>query len=62
MPDPPSKRRGRPPVDPDATPTRVQVTLSAKMYDALFQRAQAKEITVPEAIRRSIEPGHFRYK
>lgn len=49
----PRKRRGRPPVDPDATPTRVLVTLSAKQYDDLFQRAQTKAISIPELMRRS---------
>lgn len=47
-------KRGRPPVDPDATPTRVNLTLSAHLYDSLFQRAQAKAISIPEFIRRTL--------
>lgn len=54
MADSPNKRRGRPPVDPDATPTRINLTLSAKQYDDLFQRAQAKAISIPEVIRRDL--------
>lgn len=47
-------KRGRPPVDADATPTRINLTLSAHLYDALFQRAQAKALSIPEVIRRTL--------
>ena len=56
------KRRGRPPVDPDATPTRVNLTLPATVYDRLFQHAQTKAISVPEVIRRQLPRLNFRDK
>jgi hypothetical protein len=51
---PPVKRRGRPPIDPAGTATRVHLTLPARTYDVLFRQARAAAVTVPEAIRRQL--------
>lgn len=59
---PPPTRRGRPSVDPDRRPARVQVTLAAKVYDALFHRAQTRAISIPEVIRRRLSPANSRHK
>jgi hypothetical protein len=57
------KRRGRPPIDPDAPATRVHLTLAAVSYDRLYRTAQDQAISVPEVIRRQLhQPVHLRSK
>jgi CxxC motif-containing protein (DUF1111 family) len=51
--DPPSKKRGRPPLDvTDATSVHVHLRLPSKQYDALCQRAKRDDLTLPELLRR----------
>jgi hypothetical protein len=57
------KRRGRPPIDPDKPVARVHLTLAAVAYDRLYRTAQDQAISVPEVIRRHLDPpGHFQPK
>jgi len=47
-----SKRPGRPPLDPQDTPSvRLTLTLSARRYDAVFRTAAAARQSVPEYLR-----------
>ena len=48
------KRRGRPPLDPDAPSVRVHVRFTTKHYDALCTRASARRETLSETIRRAL--------
>lgn len=57
------KRRGRPPIDPDAPAARVHLTLAAVAYDRLYRTAQDQAISVPEVIRRRLRrPAHSQPK
>ena len=47
-----TKRAGRPPLDPQDTPSvRLTLTLSARRYDAVFRTATAARQSVPEYLR-----------
>jgi hypothetical protein len=48
------KRTGRPPIDDDDDSVPVCLSLPARQYDAIFDRAQAAGVTVPEVIRRDL--------
>jgi hypothetical protein len=48
------KRPGRPPIDEDDDSVPVCVSLPARQYDALYDRAQREGVTVPEVIRREL--------
>jgi hypothetical protein len=52
--EPPRKRCGRKPLDPSDVSVSVNITMPAKMFAALRERARREQITVPEAIRRSM--------
>jgi hypothetical protein len=54
MPD--SRRRGRPALDATTTTPSVRVclTVTAKEFDAFYQRARQEQTSIPEAIRRSL--------
>ncbi len=45
------KRLGRPPLDADDDSVKVNVTIPAKAYDKLFERAQRARCSVPAVIR-----------
>lgn len=45
---------GRPPLDDDDDSVPVHVTLTARDYDAAYQRAQQAGVSVPEIIRRDM--------
>lgn len=57
---PTGRRRGRPRVEEDEPSVRVHLTVSARVYDALCQRAQAARVSVPEVVRRTL-PRDLRY-
>jgi hypothetical protein len=57
MPDEP-RRKGRPPLDLGGPSVPVHLTLAAREYDALYQRAARERVSVPEQIRREL--GHAR--
>jgi len=48
------KRTGRPPIDDDDDSVPVCLSLPARQYDAICDRAQAAGVTVPEVIRRDL--------
>lgn len=48
-------KRGRPPVDPDATPARVHLTVSTKMYDELFHVSARTGKSIPTVIRHAVQ-------
>jgi hypothetical protein len=50
------RRRGRPPVDPTDRSVLVTVTLPGRRYDALCRRALRLQTSLPEIIRRELEP------
>jgi hypothetical protein len=49
-----TKRRGRPPIDPNDVSVRLSVRLASKQYDAICARAGADRRTLPETIRRAL--------
>jgi hypothetical protein len=49
------KRTGRPPIDDDDDSVPVCVSLPARQYDAIYDRAQRDGVTVPEVIRRDLQ-------
>lgn len=48
------KRRGRPPLDADEASVPVHLTVTARMYDDAYRRAQAARVSVPEILRRDL--------
>jgi hypothetical protein len=50
------KRSGRPRVDDDDDSVQVCVTLPARQYDYLCEQAQKDRASVPEVIRRQLDP------
>lgn len=55
--DPPSppRRRGRPPLDAaDPITVPIHVRVPSRQYDALYARAIAQRVTIPELIRRAV--------
>jgi len=51
--------RGRPSVvddDDDATPAHLHLTLPARQYDELYERARQARVSVQEVIRRQLRP------
>jgi hypothetical protein len=51
----PTKRRGRPPLDPDDPSVNLHIRLVSKQYDALCARAGQDRRTLPEMIRRAVQ-------
>ena len=49
-----TKRRGRPPLDPEDASISVHVRLVSKQYDALCGRAGEDRRTLPAQIRRAL--------
>jgi hypothetical protein len=49
-----SKRRGRPPLDPDDPSISVSIRFALKHYDALCAQAGADRRTLPDTIRRAL--------
>jgi len=49
------KRTGRPPIDEEDASVPVCVSLPGRQYDALYTRAQAAGVSVPEVIRRDLD-------
>ena len=47
-------KRGRPRVDNAPERVRVDVTLSAHVYDALYAAARRCEVSIPELIRQRL--------
>jgi hypothetical protein len=58
---PTPKRRGRPPLDPEAPSVSVSVRLVAKHYDAICARAGHDRRSLPDTIRRALTE-HFALK
>jgi hypothetical protein len=53
---PPTRRRGRPPLDPSDRSVELCLTLPGRRYDELYSRARVARLSVPELIRRSLNP------
>lgn len=49
------RQPGRPPLDDDDDSVPVHLTLPGRQYDALYRRAQADRMSVPERIRRDLK-------
>jgi hypothetical protein len=47
---------GRPPLDDDDASVKVCLTLPGRQYDDMYERAQRERVSVPEVIRRSLDP------
>ena len=56
------KPRGRPSIDPAARAVEVCLTLPAKYYDAVYTRARAERVSVPELLRRELQKPTMRLK
>lgn len=50
------RRTGRPPLDAEDDSVQVCLTLPARQYDALYDQAQQDRVSVPEVIRRTLDP------
>ncbi len=48
------RRPGRPALDPDHASASINLTVSAKDYDAAYQRASRQRESVPELVRRAL--------
>jgi len=48
------KRPGRPRLDDDDDSVPVHLTLTARQYDAVYERARRERVSVPEIIRRDV--------
>ena len=46
------RRMGRPPLDPTSPSVELCVTIPSKQYDALYTKAKAEHVSIPEIIRR----------
>lgn len=52
------KKRGRPPLDPEGQPSvHYTMRLGSKQFDALCARARAERETLPQFIRRTLDPN-----
>jgi hypothetical protein len=47
-------KRGRPPLTPGDTPTRIEVLVPSRQYDRAYQRAQRDGISLPALVRRGL--------
>jgi hypothetical protein len=52
MPDPP--KRGRPPLPPEQTPTKVQVSVAPADYDRACEAARRQGVSIPEILRQGL--------
>lgn len=50
------RRPGRPPLKDDDQSVGVHVRLPGEQYDRVFEQAQRDRVSVPEVIRRSLDP------
>ena len=48
------RKRGRPPLEPGARPTKINLGVPPRDYDRAVQRAQRDGISVPQLLRRSL--------
>jgi hypothetical protein len=48
------RREGRPPLDRSDPSVSVHVRVPTRQYDAVYERAQAARVSVPEFIRRAV--------
>jgi hypothetical protein len=48
---------GRPPLDEDDPSVSVSVSMPSKQFAAICKRAQREDVSVPEIIRRDLEPN-----
>jgi hypothetical protein len=55
MPEP--RRTGRPPIADDDPSTSVHVRLPSRQYDEVYRQAQLERVSIPEIIRRSLDPS-----
>jgi len=54
-------RSGRPPLDDEEPSVQVCVSVPASQYDHLFERARTDRVSVPEVIRRQLDPPTKKY-
>jgi hypothetical protein len=53
-------RKGRPSLDASDPSVQLSLRLPGKIYDSLWKRAQAEDVSVPELIRRDLgRQGRF---
>jgi hypothetical protein len=50
------RRPGRPPLDPDDRSVAITFRAPRRVVDGLYAQATQQRITVPELIRRALEP------
>ena len=48
------RRRGRPSLDPGNRSVQVCLTIPAARYDAIYARARAARVSIPEQVRREM--------
>lgn len=51
------RRRGHPRLDDDDESVPVHLTLPSRQYDDLYERARRDRVSVPEVIRRLLDPN-----
>ena len=47
-------KRGRPALSPDEDSTDVHLTVSASLYDRIYEAAARDRVSIPEVIRRAL--------
>jgi hypothetical protein len=53
-----TRPRGRPSLEPQTPSVKVTVQLSTTQYDAVYKRAQAARVTMPEWIRQALRAAN----
>jgi hypothetical protein len=53
-----TKRRGRPPLDPDDPSVPVMFRVPSKQYDATFRNARDARETVSDYVRRAVQSAN----
>ena len=51
------RRPGRPPMDDTGDSVPVCVRLTPQQYDEVYQQAQQARVSIPEHIRRQLDPS-----
>jgi len=49
-----TRRRGRPPLDPEGPSVQLNVRFTAKQYDALWARARAQRVSLSAMVRATL--------
>lgn len=54
----PTRKRGRPALDPGDPSVAIYVTVPSRHYDQLYRQASDARVSVPELVRRSLPIGN----